>query len=53
MLAWLPYIYLGSSLILAGVVFTFGLDGLHVARVVFMSGLVVVHLQVSVNLVYL
>ena len=30
-----------------------GLDGLHVARVLFMFGLVVVHIQFSVDLVYL
>ena len=32
--------------------FTFGLDGLHLARVLFMFGLVVVHIQFSVDLVY-
>ena len=42
-----------SSLFFDGVLFTFGLDGLHVARVLFMFGLVVVHIQFSVDLVYL
>ena len=43
LVAWLPYIYPGSCLHMARV-FTFGLDGLHLARVFFIFGLIVVHL---------
>ena len=34
------------------VLFTFGLDALHLARGLFMFGLVFVHIQFSVDLVY-
>ena len=44
MLAWLPYIQPQSSLMLARVLFTFGLAGLHVSRVLSTFVLVALHL---------
>ena len=59
LLGWLAYICLrscvlvarlrciqpGSCLFFDGVLFTFGLDGLHMVKVLFVFGLVVVHIQ--------
>ena len=44
---------LGPFLFVDGVLFTFGVDGLQLARVLSMFGLVVVHIQSSVDIVYL